>query len=537
MLILKLFSFCILFVLCIAPPPRKEVPVVDVEENATPEEVEPASSMDDMDTGLQYDRYLKNVLKILESDSDLKKKLETADLEDIRSGKISNEIQGLPADLRRKLNEEKMAELTRLRKMTQAAAAIKKGEKVRPSAYLKSVAEHLDHKSTHTFGPDDLTQLIQAATKDLNMFDEERHEDFKKHEMQKEMKRKEKMKMLDEQQRIKAEEEYQKRMEELAKKQNINHPVNHPGSKAQMEEVWNEEDELGDMDFNPKTFFKLHDLNDDGVMDAGELEALFEKDLGKIYDPNDPNYDPFQFEEEKRQMREHVMKEVDKNGDGLISLEEFLSYSESSEFEDPDLDSYKTIDQKLYDHSVYTKEELERYTTEIADQEAAIKAKLEVLKAEAKQLGQMRVEHGETKLKVEKSKVPVSEEQKNVLEMQKAEIKQQEQKLQELHKDLQDTSKDIIDKKQELTKHQASDKLVENLQKRLDKLPPGELRDKEEARAEKELENIKKVQGLVPEEDPDPRGVDTPAEEEPVPTEEDTPSEADSNSNDTPQQL
>ena len=25
-----------------------------------------------------------------------------------------------------------------------------------------------------------------------------------------------------------------------------------------MEEVWNEQDELEDMDFNPKTFFKLH---------------------------------------------------------------------------------------------------------------------------------------------------------------------------------------------------------------------------------------------------------------------------------------
>ena len=64
--------------------------------------------------------------------------------------------------------------------------------------------------------------------------------------------------------------------------------------------------------------------------------------------------------------------------------------------------------------------------------------------------------------------------------------------------------------------HQASDKLVENLQKRLDNLPPGELRDKEEERAEKELENIKKVQGLVqeePQEHPDPRGVDTPSEE------------------------
>lgn len=494
-----------------APPPPTPAPA------AIDEDVEPASSVDDMDTGLQYDRYLKNILKILESDSELKNKLETAELEDIRNGKISNEIQGLPADLRRKLNEEKQAELTRLRKMTAAAAAINKGEKIRPSAYLKSIAEHLDHKSSHTFGPDDLTQLIQAATKDLNMFDEERHEEYKKHEMQKELRRKEKMKKLDEQQREKAEEDHRKRMEELAQQQKINHP----GSKAQLEEVWNEEDELADMDFNPKTFFKLHDLNGDGVMDAGELEALFEKDLGKIYDPNDPNYDPFQFEEEKRQMREHVMKEVDKNGDGLISLNEFLTYSESEEFDDPDLDSYQTIDQKLYEHSVYTKDELDRYKSEIASQEAAIKEKLEVLKAEAKQLGQMRVEHGETKLKVEKvafkSSEPVSEEQQDLLQMQKEEIKQQEEKLQVLHKDLQETSKDIIDKKQELTKHQASDKLVENLQKRLENLPPGEQREKEEARAEKELENIKKVQGLVPEEHPDPAGQD------PVPSDETAP--------------
>ena len=56
---------------------------------------------------------------------------------------------------------------------------------------------------------------------------------------------------------------------------------------------------------------------------------------------------------------------------------------------------------------MYTKEELERYTKEIADQEALIKEKLEHLKSEAKQLGQMRVEHGEMKLKVEKVAIQV----------------------------------------------------------------------------------------------------------------------------------
>lgn len=36
--------------------------------------------------------------------------------------------------------------------------------------------------------------------------------------------------------------------------------------------------------------------------------------------------------EEMARMREHVMKELDKNGDKLVSLEEFMEYTKSEDF-------------------------------------------------------------------------------------------------------------------------------------------------------------------------------------------------------------
>ncbi len=48
-------------------------------------------------------------------------------------------------------------------------------------------------------------------------------------------------------------------------------------------------------DFDPKTFFNLHDLNGDGYLDREELDALFQKELDKMYNETDPEEDdPFE---------------------------------------------------------------------------------------------------------------------------------------------------------------------------------------------------------------------------------------------------
>ena len=58
--------------------------------------------------------------------------------------------------------------------------------------------------------------------------------------------------------------------------------------------------------------------------------------LDKVYDPNAPEDDMMERFEEMNRMREHVMNEVDKNQDKLISLEEFLESTKTADFKKDD---------------------------------------------------------------------------------------------------------------------------------------------------------------------------------------------------------
>jgi len=62
-------------------------------------------------------------------------------------------------------------------------------------------------------------------------------------------------------------------------------------------------------------------------------------------------------EEERARMREHVMKEVDTNEDGAISLKEFMDYTNSMEFVKP-TNTYQMIDDMIEKGEVYTSQEL-----------------------------------------------------------------------------------------------------------------------------------------------------------------------------------
>ena len=107
------------------------------------------------------------------------------------------------------------------------------------------------------------------------------------------------------------------------------------------------------------------DLNQDNFLDQGELEALFQKELDKVYDPSRPEDDMRERMEEMARMREHVMKEVrnsgrflivcrhllilytfairfqiDKNKDGMVSFDEFMEESQRQSFDqDPGWDT------------------------------------------------------------------------------------------------------------------------------------------------------------------------------------------------------
>ena len=65
--------------------------------------------------------------------------------------------------------------------------------------------------------------------------------------------------------------EEQKRMEEAKTKHKDHGKVHHPMSKDQLEEVWEEADHMRAEDWNPKTFFAMHDLNGDNHWDEDEV--------------------------------------------------------------------------------------------------------------------------------------------------------------------------------------------------------------------------------------------------------------------------
>uniref|UniRef100_A0A8C4QCU4 Nucleobindin 1 n=1 Tax=Eptatretus burgeri TaxID=7764 RepID=A0A8C4QCU4_EPTBU len=290
------------------------------------------------DTGLYYDRYLREVIDVLETDEHFKEKLQAADVEDIKNGKLGQELDFVSHKVRTKLDELKRQEVARLRMLVKARMDAMQGDangdfnvRVDHQALLKQF-EHLDHSNPHRFEAVDLSNLIKTATNDLENFDEARHEEFKRYEMMKEHERREFLKTLDEERR---QEEEQKHKEMMQKHQS--HPkVNHPGSKDQLKEVWEDGDGMDPNSFDPKTFFKLHDFNEDGFFDQEELEALFNKELEKVYDSKNAEDDMHEMEEERVRMREHVMNEVDKNKDRLVSFEEFLQSTQTKEFAEPD---------------------------------------------------------------------------------------------------------------------------------------------------------------------------------------------------------
>merc|ERR1719317_991382 len=152
--------------------------------------------------------------------------------------------------------------------------------------------------------------------------------------------------------------EVQEEMEKMEAKHRQHEKINHPMTKDQLEEVWEEQDHMAKEDWDPKTFFAMHDLDGNGQWDDNEVRILFKKELDKAYDPNAPEDDMKEREEEMERMREHVFKESDTNKDHMISYEEFLAETKRDEYEKDE--GWDTLD----DEELYTDEEFNNFEHE-----------------------------------------------------------------------------------------------------------------------------------------------------------------------------
>ncbi|XP_017481400.1 PREDICTED: nucleobindin-2 isoform X2 [Rhagoletis zephyria] len=305
----------------------------------------------DVETALEYERYLKEVVEALESDPEFRKKLDKAPEADIRSGKIAQELEYVNHHVRSKLDEIKREEVERLRKLVNKEFEL---ENDIDRDHLK-VLQHLDHHNEHTFEIEDLKKLIKKTSEDLAEADRKRRAEFKEYEMQKEFEKETKIKNMTEEQRKQFEQE-EKEKEEKHKK---HEKVHHPGNKAQLEDVWEKQDQLDRKDFDPHTFFAMHDMDGNGYWDEVEVKALFVKELDKVYQSGLPEDDMRERAEEMERMREHVFEETDSNRDGLISYQEFLEQTKREEFnKDPE---WETVDKTpQYTHEEYLEFERRR---------------------------------------------------------------------------------------------------------------------------------------------------------------------------------
>lgn len=107
-----------------------------------------------------------------------------------------------------------------------------------------------------------------------------------------------------------------------------------------------------------KNFFLMHDTNNDRFLDPIELEALFFKEVKDIYGDD---RDQTEIREEMARMREHVLEEIDANQDGMISMNEFLKYTDGPHFEDKDWEGIDNGDE------IFSDEEFEDYMQDYAN--------------------------------------------------------------------------------------------------------------------------------------------------------------------------
>ncbi|KAK6765574.1 hypothetical protein RB195_025469 [Necator americanus] len=350
-----------LFALALAPPPppqraQAEHQAAQERQGSNGDSDHNANANTGDSTGQKpmyeftYSKYLEEVVKILESDPKFTEKLRGMPEADIKAGKIADHIDDLDSHVFDKLTKAKLDELERLREQIQQQIEADGG------AHNVKMPEHLDATNWEKFGKEDLRKLIKRTVEDMEAIDKQRQKEFKEYEMRKKAEEDHKLAQMNEEERRRAQNE----ADAARKRHNEHEKLKHPGSRDQLEEVWEESDHMEKDSFDPRTFFALHDLNGDGFWNADELEALFQKELEKVYNETDPDDDPRERMEEMYRMREHVTKQMDKNGDRLISLQEFL---QDTEAQTPDKDpGWKD----LGDQQVYTDEELQEFEREYA---------------------------------------------------------------------------------------------------------------------------------------------------------------------------
>lgn len=211
----------VVLVLVEARPPTRQ-------ESAHPQAPEVEAPVNET-LDVEYNRYLQEVVQVLESDPEFRKKLEDSKPEEIRDGTIAKELEFLHHSLRTRLDEVKSRELDRLRKL-----AVRQYEAHHGIDHQNlKMPQHLDLTDLK-FRESDLRKLIKATTDDLEEADRQRREEFKRYEMEKKFEEQERLRHIEKEDDRKKEEQ---RLNAVKTEHKKHEKLHHPMSKDQLEEV------------------------------------------------------------------------------------------------------------------------------------------------------------------------------------------------------------------------------------------------------------------------------------------------------------
>merc|ERR1712142_723766 len=268
----------------------------------------------------EWDRYLKSVSKITlnEKNKEYKEFLKDINLREKfkEDGSISDEtLHQIQEAFEKMIPEEDKKLLHAVKKKEIDAYRRRLIPTKKQLANDQPFPTHLNF-TVLPFTAQDIGLLIRANMEHVKKFQHLRETDFAKYEMEK--------RFLEEQRlrHIKTEERRKKELEQLeaekAKRAAAN--VKHPMSEDAEKDVWEDKEGLPRDEFNPKTFFSMHDLDSNGLLDLEEVRVILRQELenSKI-DKNDTR----EYMEEMERMRDHIYRETDKNGDLMIDFEEF----------------------------------------------------------------------------------------------------------------------------------------------------------------------------------------------------------------------
>jgi hypothetical protein len=305
------------------------------------------------DSGAEYQRYLAEQRKTLENDPEARAKLiMTLEKIEEQEGGVPNEEKELLAvarsiqaeeDSRSRLEEQERELVDEQRRAVQREKRHNGG--LDPKAGEFNFKDE-DREVWLADGPVDHKKLVEIAkrrAKQMGHLDRTRRVAFMQHEMKRLLEFKETMsKETDAAKKEALLANHEEENDELAKRRG-----QMPGSRKQLEDVWQGEDGFDKETFDPKTFFRLHDITADGVLDVKELEAMFFREASKLHQirqkktgakhPKDKTQeerqqDKFIVREEMARMREHVMKTADTDEDGMVSFAEWMAMTERKDF-------------------------------------------------------------------------------------------------------------------------------------------------------------------------------------------------------------